>query len=601
MPETTPQKLMSAIKKSNKNFVIGDRTMESEMLSQANAWCTKGVELLTNLSPLLEKESESKKRSGGDGFILHSPSENDRILEKEDSSSPVTSSGLLETRSTTRRTTSKLFHSFDNLPFSRKSSDLLTCEDLSKKIDDFLTVGHCLKFDSFGHKDSEASSLINEMIKKSSVVGKEIITIPTAKVQTESCSNELPDLVVASSNVDHLPSKVIFILDELLTTEKIYVQDLVEITEFYSKPFFAEYKTGDSNDEIIRIHQLIFGNLDEILTFHSQIFLPQLAQACRQCPRSVAHCFEDSVIDLTNLYETYCRNKSREDQYHKLECFQDLFQKCQVKAGHLLPLSAYLLKPVQRITKYQLLLQEMAKCCRNRDDEYDVSHALQCMLDLLSELNSSFVQTKITGYPSNVYNLGPTLINGPFIVWQTKRQVEKTATVVANLRRNAKAQRRHLFLFENFLILCKTRRQSSMNQAESYYEFKMEINISTKKLLKNVRLMNELEFDRKSYKFALSISNSVKSNLTSSPSLATVIFVCQPMDSDQCALWIEKMEKVLSSTKKTAVVDFCVIANQMSCGIHFIGRNFKCKLKPKALKSPIVVDCQDLIGDSRRF
>lgn len=38
-----------------------------------------------------------------------------------------------------------------------------------------------------------------------------------------------------------------------------------------------------------------------------------------------------------------------------------LSQECQRKLGHKLPLSAYLLKPVQRITKYQLLLKVKKK------------------------------------------------------------------------------------------------------------------------------------------------------------------------------------------------------------------------------------------------
>jgi len=33
------------------------------------------------------------------------------------------------------------------------------------------------------------------------------------------------------------------------------------------------------------------------------------------------------------------------------------FGACQIKLGHKLPLGAYLLKPIQRITKYQLLLK----------------------------------------------------------------------------------------------------------------------------------------------------------------------------------------------------------------------------------------------------
>ena len=49
----------------------------------------------------------------------------------------------------------------------------------------------------------------------------------------------------------------------------------------------------------------------------------------------------------------------------------NLFQECQEKLGHLLPLSAYLLKPVQRITKYQLLLREMMKLTVKNSTAYD--------------------------------------------------------------------------------------------------------------------------------------------------------------------------------------------------------------------------------------
>ena len=34
-----------------------------------------------------------------------------------------------------------------------------------------------------------------------------------------------------------------------------------------------------------------------------------------------------------------------------------LLRRCQALAGHALPLSSYLLKPMQRLTKYQLMLK----------------------------------------------------------------------------------------------------------------------------------------------------------------------------------------------------------------------------------------------------
>ena len=36
-----------------------------------------------------------------------------------------------------------------------------------------------------------------------------------------------------------------------------------------------------------------------------------------------------------------------------------ILQNCQRQLGHQLPLSSYLLKPVQRLTKYQLLLKDL--------------------------------------------------------------------------------------------------------------------------------------------------------------------------------------------------------------------------------------------------
>ena len=42
-------------------------------------------------------------------------------------------------------------------------------------------------------------------------------------------------------------------------------------------------------------------------------------------------------------------------------CEYFVHQKIQVELGHSLPLGSYLLKPVQRILKYHLLLQVSAK------------------------------------------------------------------------------------------------------------------------------------------------------------------------------------------------------------------------------------------------
>ena len=65
------------------------------------------------------------------------------------------------------------------------------------------------------------------------------------------------------------------------------------------------------------------------------------------------------------LYSSYCQNMPSARQ-----AITDLggeanpasiLHHCQAEAGHQLPLSSYLLKPMQRLTKYQLLLKDLVE------------------------------------------------------------------------------------------------------------------------------------------------------------------------------------------------------------------------------------------------
>lgn len=58
------------------------------------------------------------------------------------------------------------------------------------------------------------------------------------------------------------------------------------------------------------------------------------------------------------LYSLYCQNKPQSEELRRqVGDTNPFFKECQRRLHHKLPLGAYLLKPVQRITKYQLLLK----------------------------------------------------------------------------------------------------------------------------------------------------------------------------------------------------------------------------------------------------
>uniref|UniRef100_A0A7M4F6Z4 DH domain-containing protein n=1 Tax=Crocodylus porosus TaxID=8502 RepID=A0A7M4F6Z4_CROPO len=77
-----------------------------------------------------------------------------------------------------------------------------------------------------------------------------------------------------------------------------------------------------------------------------------------------------------DIYTQYCNNYPN-SVAALTECMQNkqqvrFFRECQEQTQHALPLGAYLLKPVQRILKYHLLLQEIAKHFDLAESGYEV-------------------------------------------------------------------------------------------------------------------------------------------------------------------------------------------------------------------------------------
>ncbi|KAJ1350796.1 RhoGEF, variant 2 [Parelaphostrongylus tenuis] len=177
-------------------------------------------------------------------------------------------------------------------------------------------------------------------------------------------------------------------------------------------------------------------------------------------------------FSFLQLYRTYCQNKAASDalriQFSETSTF---FEDCQRRACHPLPLGAYLLKPVQRITKYQLLLRELERHCRP-EVRLDVTEALSTMLELLAQINATIQQLHISGFNGDLRLLGPLRLRSECDVYQFSRKKKGKLS---------RAQRRHLFLFDSGILFCKKR--SLSNQPSSldseFYEHKMCIPMSS--------------------------------------------------------------------------------------------------------------------------
>lgn len=198
-----------------------------------------------------------------------------------------------------------------------------------------------------------------------------------------------------------------FIMAELLQTERTYVKDL----ECCIKSFLQEMKCIPNNvpPAIAGKEDIIFGNMEEIYRFHNHIFLKEL-EKYETMPEDVGHCFV-TWAQKFDMYVFYCKNKPDSNSLlvqHAGSFFEELQHKHKVRFclihfslyleyiyhwtttaintddyGALFsnviifqqvehPIAAYLIKPVQRITKYQLLLKDLQGCCIEGQGEIKV-------------------------------------------------------------------------------------------------------------------------------------------------------------------------------------------------------------------------------------
>ncbi|XP_028971382.2 triple functional domain protein isoform X3 [Esox lucius] len=232
-----------------------------------------------------------------------------------------------------------------------------------------------------------------------------------------------------------------FIMAELIQTEKAYVRDLRECTDTY----LWEMTSGveEIPPGIVNKEHIIFGNMQDLYEFHQNIFLKEL-EKYEQLPEDVGHCFV-TWADKFQMYVNYCKNKPDSTQLI-LEHAGPYFDEIQQRHRLANSISSYLIKPVQRITKYQLLLKELLTCCEEGKGE--IKDGLEVMLSVPKRANDAMHLSMMDGFDGNIDSQGELILQESFQVWDPKTLIRK-------------GRERHLFLFEMSLVFSKEVKDSN--------------------------------------------------------------------------------------------------------------------------------------------
>ncbi|XP_039598172.1 pleckstrin homology domain-containing family G member 3 isoform X6 [Polypterus senegalus] len=268
---------------------------------------------------------------------------------------------------------------------------------------------------------------------------------------------------------------------EIIETERMYVQDLLSIVEDYLAHII------DTPDLPIRAEQVsaLFGNIEDIYEFNSELL--QALDMCENDPVAIAQCFVDKRYDF-DIYTQYCTNYPN-SVAALTECMRNkilakFFRERQASLKRSLPLGSYLLKPVQRILKYHLLLQEIAKHFDSQEKGYDVvEEAIDSMTGVAWYINDMKRKHEHAVRLQEVQSL---LINwkGPDLTTYGELVLEST------FRLHRAKNERTLFLFDKILLITKKRGE--------HYVYKTHISCST--LMMTEKAKDSLTFSVMHYK-----------------------------------------------------------------------------------------------------
>lgn len=326
----------------------------------------------------------------------------------------------------------------------REQTALLRVERLHNKLDDI----------SADRSDTSESPSTEKLSKKSvSQVRPDPVRGPVP-VNTHLISQESPDVPDHSANSEDISKNseakskktLMLIMKELIQTERDYVKSLEYIIENYIPELMRE----DIPQALRGQRNVVFGNIEKIYEFHNQYFLTEL-EHCENNPFIVGQCFLDFQPQFY-LYALYNKNKPKSDALMS-EYGNTFFRKKQLELQDKMDLASYLLKPVQRMGKYALLLKQLLKECPERETEHKALKAAEEMVRFqLRHGNDLLAMDALKDSDVNVKEQGRLLRQDEFIVWQGR----------------SRKCMRHVFLFEDLILFSKARRDPQRKGYEMY-------------------------------------------------------------------------------------------------------------------------------------
>lgn len=290
---------------------------------------------------------------------------------------------------------------------------------------------------------AELVSAIEELVKsKMSLEDRpSSLSVAQADSSSPSCNPSDNSLLSSFSPVDEMEErrtgflkKRHYVLLELVETERDYVRDLGSVVEGY----MSRMKEDGVPDDMKGKDKIVFGNIHQIFDWHKDFFLSEL-EKCLEDPDRLAPLFIKQERRL-HMYIVYCQNKPKSEHIVS-EYIDTYFEDLKQRLGHRLQITDLLIKPVQRIMKYQLLLKDFLKFSKKAGvDTTELEKAVEVMCVVPKRCNDMMNVGRLQGFDGKIVAQGRLLLQDTFLV------SDQDGGLLSRMKE------RRVFLFEQIVI-----------------------------------------------------------------------------------------------------------------------------------------------------
>ncbi|XP_007179746.2 rho guanine nucleotide exchange factor 25 isoform X1 [Balaenoptera acutorostrata] len=382
---------------------------------------------------------------------------------------------------------------------------------------------HCLSVETEA-EGGQAGPYENWMLEPALATGEELpeLTLLTTLLGAPGDKTQPPEEETLSqapeSEEDQKKAleRSMYVLSELVETEKMYVDDLGQIVEGYMATMAAQGVPENLRGR----DRIVFGNIQQIYEWHRDYFLQEL-QRCLKDPDWLAQLFIKHERRL-HMYVVYCQNKPKSE--HVVSEFGDsYFEELRQQLGHRLQLNDLLIKPVQRIMKYQLLLKDFLKYySRAGMDTEELEQAVEVMCFVPKRCNDMMTLGRLRGFEGKLTAQGKLLGQDTF--WVTEPE--------AGGLLSSRGRERRVFLFEQIIIFSEALGGGVRGGTQPGYVYKSSIKVSC------LGLEGNLQGDP--CRFALT---------SRGPEGVIQRYVLQTADPAVSQAWIKQVAQILESQR----------------------------------------------------